>query len=571
MSYFLKKTTPSKKGEYLQIYQGYYIPKVGNRNKSYKKLGYVSDLKKQGIEDPIKYFQKEVDALNEKENSVVQIDDYSACKYAGHFLLNAMFNYLNLSKTIDLMHQTSKIQYKMSDLIRNLVFAQVVSPGSKLKAFEKVLPSLYKSVSFSYDQILDGIRLIGINYEKYIELLNFGIQKNWNRKTKNVFFDCTNYYFEIDLEKDDRKKGPSKENRHDPIVSQALLLDSEQIPIGMSMFPGNESEKPQLRKMIEETKERFDIKGRIVQVADKGLNCARNIYAAVKEANDGYIFSRSVHGKNLNEQEKKWIKLENDENIWVNVTNDKEELLFKYKACIDDFEYNFIDEITGEKISFKVKEKRVVTYNPSFARKQIKQIRKEIEKAREKISIKSLARDEFGDCAKYVNFIAVDKNGKQIKIAKDMNEDKIKEDLSLAGFNLLVTSEIDLDPKEIYRIYHGLWRIEESFKIMKSYLEARPAYLQTKESIYGHFLVCYYGLTILRLLELKIFNDELPVNQIIDFIRDYKVTAINEGCYINNATNSRAFKFIKEKLSLSKLGNLNLKTKDLENLFNYDF
>lgn len=571
MSYFLKKTTPSKKGIYLQIYQGYYVPKIGKRNRSYKKLGYICDLKEQGIENPIKYFQKEVDALNEKENQETQIGDYSSCKYAGHFLIKAMLDYLSVSEIIDLLHINSKIQYKMSDLLKSLVYAQIVSPGSKLKAFEKVLPNLYNSVNFSYDQILNGVKQIGINYEKYVELLNYKIQRIWRRNTKKVYFDCTNYYFEIDLEDDNRKKGPSKENRHDPIISQALLLDAEQIPIGLSMFPGNESEKPQLRKIIAETKERYGINGRTIQVADKGLNCARNIYATVKESNDGYIFSKSVHGKNLSNKEKAWILLENDNNVWTNVKDNKGDVLYKYKCCIDDFTYEFTDETTHEKISFTVKEKRVVTYSPAFAKKQIKQIKKEIEKAREKISIKSLARDEFGDCAKYVNFVAVDEKGKKVIIAKDMNENKIKEDLLLAGYNLIVTSELNLEPKEIYSVYHGLWRIEESFRVMKTYLEARPVYLQTIESIYGHFLICYYALTILRLLELKIFKDELSINQIIDFIRDYKVTETNEGNYINNATKSRAFTYIKEKLGLSKLGNLNLRKKDLENLFNYDF
>ena len=343
MSYFLKKTKPSKKkGEYLQIYQGYYIPKVGKRNKSFKKIGYVRDLIAQGIENPIEHFQKEVDLLNQREtDSATQISDISTSKYAGHFLIKAIIDKLDVRKTIDLMNSNFKVQYKFSDLIEMLIYAQILSPGSKFKAFEKVIPNLYNPVSISYDQIIEGIKIIGANYEKYIELFNIKINENWPRETKNVFFDCTNYYFEIDLEDDVRKKGPSKENRRSPIIGQALLLDAQQIPIGMKMYPGNQSEIPYLRKQIEDLKNRYDISGRTIQVADKGLNCADNIYAAVFESSDGYIFSKSVHGTNLSDAEKKWVLLsDNDANKWTDVKDEKGKLLYKYKYCIDNFEYS---------------------------------------------------------------------------------------------------------------------------------------------------------------------------------------------------------------------------------------
>ena len=568
MSYFLKKTEPSSKGEYLQIYSGYYIPKVGKRNKSYKKIGYVQDLIAQGIENPVEYYQKEVDKLNAKEaeKKIAQITDVSTCKYVGQFLVSSMIEKLNVKEIIKVMNSNLKIQYDMTDLITSLICAQIVSPGSKLKAFEKVIPSLYGSKLFSYDQIIDGVKILGNNYEKYIELFNNQIAKIWPRNTKNLFFDCTNYYFEIDLEDNVRKKGPSKENRKDPIIGQALLLDSDQIPIGMTMYPGNQSEKQFLRKSIEDLKNRYNVKGKTVQVADKGLNCGDNIYAAVVESHDGYIFSKSVHGTNLNDVEKKWVLLEDElENKWTEVRDEDGKILYKYKSCVDEFEYKHT--VDGEKVSFKVKEKRIVTYNPTLARKQKAQIKKEVSNAEEKITLKGLTREEFGDCVKYVSFTATDKKGQNVKIAKEMNNEKIEEDLSFAGFNLLVTSEIDMNPEEIYNVYHGLWRIEDTFRVMKTYLEARPVFLQLIESIYGHFLICYLGATILRLLELKVFEDQIPVTQLIDFIRDYRVTETGQGSFINNASSSRTFIKIKDKLGLMMLGNLILQKKDIDNIF----
>lgn len=570
MRYFLKKTKPSKKGLYLQIYRTNYVPGKGNQNKSHQVVGYVEDLKAQGIADPIKYAQGLVDELNETADSkiVKQIGDVSVNKNLGYFLLKIMIDELGTDKILNIFTSNKKFDFKMSDFLRSMIYAQVANPGSKLKACENVIPELYDRETYSYDQILDGVNYIGQDYQKYIELFNMKINETYGRKTSINYFDCTNYYFEIDLEDEIRRKGPCKEERHTPIIGQALLLDQEQIPLGMMMYPGNQSEKPFIRKMIEETKSRYDIDGRTIQIADKGLNCAKNIYSAVKESNDGYIFSKSIHGKNLSEAEKKWILLEdNDANKWTSILDKKGNVLYKFKSCVDEFEYKFKDEDDKE-IKFTVKEKRVVSYNPNFAKKQRLEILKEVEKARSAVTIKSFARDIYGDMSKYINFTAKTKDGEKARIASSINEEKITEDLDYAGYNLLVSSEIEADANEIYKAYHGLWRIEESFRIMKSYLEARPVYLQKEESIYGHFTICYLALTILRLLELKIFNDELPVNQIVEFIRDYRITDTGEGLFINNATKSQTFLKIKEKLGLSKLGNLALKKRDIDSILN---
>ena len=567
MRYFVKKSTPSKKGLYLQIYKTNYVPGKGNQNKSYKVIGYVSDLIASGIPDPVAYAQNLVDELNSDlpNRKEMKIGDISSSKNLGYFLIKSMIDYLDFDYILKLMSSNMKFHFNLSDFVRSMIYAQIVNPGSKHKAFEKVMPNIYGAESFSYDQILDTINYIGNDYQKFVELLNISIQKKWKRNTSNAYFDCTNYYFEIDLPKEDRQFGPSKEERHLPIIGQALLLDEDQIPIGMSLYPGNESEKPKIRESIENLKQRFDIDSRIVQVADKGLNCARNIYAASKEANDGYIFSKSVHGKNLSKQEKQWVLLENENNIWNEVKDSNGKLIYKYKECIDTFKYKFTNE-EGKCVEFNVKEKRVVSYNPSLARKQKAQIQKQIDKAISISSLKQASKEEYGDSIKYVNFTSIDKEGEVVKSIPSLNQEKIDEDLSFAGYNLLVTSEINKSAQDIYNTYHGLWRIEESFRVMKTYLEARPVYLQNKESIYGHFTICYMALTILRLIELKVFNDELPIGQIIEFIRNYNITETLEGSFINNATKSNTLSIIQKRYGLSKLDNIQLRKKDVENI-----
>ena len=192
-----------------------------------------------------------------------------------------------------------------------------------------------------------------------------------------------------------------------PIIGQALLLDEDQIQLGISLYPGNESEKPMIRKSINNLKERFDISSKIVQVADKGLNCARNIYAASIEAHDGYIFSKSVHGKNLSEAEKQWVLLDNNNNVWTVVKDASGKPIYKFKECVDTFEYLFTNE-EGQYTTFKVKEKRVVYYNYSLAKKQQAQIQKQIDKAVTISSIKQASKDEYGDSVKYVTFTFID-------------------------------------------------------------------------------------------------------------------------------------------------------------------
>lgn len=569
MRYFLKKSFPSKKGLYLQIYQSYYVPGKGGRNKSFKVIGYFDDLVAKGIPDPIQYAQDLVDSLNKNIPSKLdkKIADVSTSKNLGYFLIKSMIDYLDLDYFLKLISSNHKFHFLLSDFIRSMIYAQIVNPGSKHKAFEKVMPNIYGAKSFSYDQILDTINYIGNDYQKFVELLNIKISDKWKRKTSNAYFDCTNYYFEIDFPKDDRQFGPCKEERHLPIIGQALLLDDDQIPLGMSLFPGNESEKPKIRESIENLKERFDISGKIVQVADKGLNCARNIYAASIEANDGYIFSKSVHGKNLSKQEKEWILLDNDMNPWSEVKDKNGKLIYKYKECIDSFEYHFTND-DGQFVSFKVKEKRVVSYNPSLAKKQIAQIQKQMDKASLISTIRQASKDDFGDSIKYVLFTTVNNNGEVVKGIPSLNQDKINEDISFAGYNLLVTSEINKSAQDIYNTYHCLWKIEESFRVMKTYLEARPVYLHNKESIYGHFTICYMALTILRLLELKVFNDELPIGQIVDFIRNYNITETLEGSFINNATKSNPLFIIQNRFALSKLDNVLLTKKDVVNILN---
>ena len=550
MAYFLKKTK-NKKGIYLQIYESYYDPeRKGGAHRSYKPIGYVHELQANGMEDPIAVFGEEVQKLNQEYKKKKQaekerkISEESPERLLGYFPLKNLNDSLGCKKYIDLMQSATHFRFNIFDMMSDLIYARVVHPCSKLKTYWEVIPKLFGKHAFSLDQIYSGLEYIGSEYEKVIEIFNHQVALKYPFDTSHSYFDCTNFYFEIDKEDHFRLKGPSKENKKEPIVGMGLLLDANQIPIGMKMYPGNESEKPVIREIIDELKQRSHISGRTIQVADKGLNCFHNILHALK-AGDGYIFSKSV--KTLPETEKTWVLLEND---YVDVKNKKGEVLYRIKECVDDFSYSYTDN-AGHRKTLKLTEKRIVTFHPKLAEKQIYEINRQVEKAK-KLRACEAKKSEYGDSSKYVTFISTDKKGTKTagKVKVEINEKAIENAKKLAGYNMIITSEIHMGASEIYASYHNLWRIEESFRIMKSQLDARPAYMQKQETITGHFLICYLAVLLTRLLQIHVLKDAYGTEEIFDFIHDFRVAKISDRKYINL---TRSSPFIRELSSRTGL------------------
>ena len=401
------------------------------------------------------------------------------------------------------MQTATDFRFNVFDMISALVYARLVQPCSKSKTYDEVIPKLFESYDFSLNQLYDGLEYIGCEYEKIIEIYNHQIQQMYQFDTSHTYFDCTNFYFEIDREDDFRKKGPSKENRKEPIVGLGLLLDANQIPIGMKLFPGNQSEKPVIRNIIDDLKKRNSVSGRTIQIADKGLNCAENIFHALKNG-DGYIFSKSV--KMLPETEKTWVLLPNN---YRDVKNAAGETLYRIKECVDEFEYKFTESETGSLKKFRITEKRIVTFNPKLAKKQIYEINKEVEKAR-LLKASQAKKSEYGDSAKYVIFTAADKKGNDTdgKVKVTMNEELIQKSLELAG------------------------------------------YLQKQDTIVGHFLICYLAVLLTRLLQFKILKNGYSSEELFEFVRDFRVAKISDRKYINL---SHGTSFIRELSELCSL------------------
>ena len=538
MAFYLKKTK-LKGRTYLSIDESFYSgEKKGTAHRCYKSLGSVETWLEKGLADPIAHFQLEVDALNHEKakEGVRKISDTSPVLYLGYFPLKSILEKLHVKKYVNYFKLTNDFQFDPYELLSSLIFARAVNPCSKHRTFHEVLPNLYEPIHYSYDQLLDGLSFIGNDYQKFIEIFTAQTKKVFGLDTSISYFDCTNFYFEIDREDDFRRKGPSKENRREPIVGLGLLLDRNQIPIGMKLYPGNESEKPILRDVIEQLKTQNNITGKTIHVADKGLNCAQNI-AFAKKNGDGYLFSKSVKG--LPDTEKTWVLLESG---WKDVKDKRGNLLYRYKSCVGKYPYTV--EHDGKEFTVPLTEKRLLTYNPSLAAKKRYEIRRLSEKAKA-LTLSGAKKAEYGEAGKYVNF--TDKKGEKAVVT--VNQDAIDKDLKFAGYNLLVTSETKMKDQDIYSTYHNLWRIEESFKIMKSDLDARPVFCQKEETIKGHFLICYLTVLLERLLQFKVLGNKYTTTEVFHFLKDFRVTKA-ETKYINTATSSDIINELSLRLKL---------------------
>ena len=383
MAYFLRKTRRKNGDIYYQIYDSYYSAEERkNKNRSVEKLGLLSSLRREGESDS-ECEQRLRGMVSERERDrsgkqAKQIDDNDELVNYGYFLLEGMVRHLDIRKQIDLLTLGSRIRFSLSDVLFSLADARVIDPCSKWKTFAEVFPLMYEDPTkkISLSQMYSGVCFLGTVVQDVVDILNAAIDKRFGRSLDRVYFDCTNYYFEIDCESGIKRRGPSKENRTSPIVSMALLLDSDLIPYQMEIFPGNESEKPRLPRALDRIREEKGKESKIIQVADKGLNCAENIRKCGK--NDGYIFSKAP--KMMADKDLEWMF---DEKGWTDVMDKNGEVSYRYKSVTDVYDYEFKDE-NGKTVKFTKAEKRVATFNPSLRKKQAIELTRQYDKAMKK-------------------------------------------------------------------------------------------------------------------------------------------------------------------------------------------
>ena len=579
--YMFLKQSKSHNRIYLSFVQGYRDEYGKIKHRTIKKIGYLDELEKQ-FDNPIEHFKNiakeknnnEITEYTIKNLNTKTIDENVNSKNLGYIVLKKIYKELQIDNFLSNEQKKLKMQYDLNKIFELLIFSRILFPASKNETFNNK-DIFFEKFDFSLKDLYRSLDYFNGFRDDILKLIWDNTKDKYNRDTSISYYDTTNYYFEISyndedlidengtiLEKGYRKKGPSKEHRKTPIISMGLLMDKIGIPLSYDLFPGNESEKLQMRPALKSTKAKYGIERTII-VADRGQNTSDNlVFIAGKNDDDhtnhdGYVYGQSIIGADM--EFKTWaISQDGFINDYVydedgNLVTYKERIedengkllryeekpvIFKHKSRVYAKKVK-IKKDNKRKVNYTVYQKQMIYYSKQYADRQKHERENAIKKAKDLIENpgKYTQATSYG-CTKYINNIRFDEETGEIPkgLELSLKLDKIKEEEKFDGYYSIVTSEKDLSDKEIRDIYKGLWKIEESFKITKSNLETRPVYVWTKEHIEAHFLTCFISLVIIRLLEYKT-NRKYSTRKMIDSLKKFNSTNIEHDIYLQNFSN----------------------------------
>jgi len=511
---YLKKTYKKESGRtYLAIAQKYRHPvKKVSTDRTVKSLGYLDELEKK-YKDPIAHFKKVAKKMTEEDNAKKKVTlkinmdevlagDSKGQKNLGYAAILKIYHELELDVFFNNRARNKSFKYNTNSIMIMLAVSRLLSPGSKKKAFLE-RSRYFERFSFTLVDIYHSLSHFAKLEKELQKYLNLKVKEKYGRNTKTIYYDVTNFYFEIDKADDFRKYGKSKEGRHNPIVQMGLAMDSCGIPIHYRLFAGNKLDKETFRTVIGEVRRKYGT-GRIVVVADMGIITGDNIYYLTGGGNDnGYVFSFSVKG--------------GADAFKDYVLDDKGYVGYDGKPAGDDASFKIKSRVIARDINVTVKsggtkkktvyEKQVVFWARKYADKARAERSELVKKAME------LVRDpgkyeratSYG-AARYVKNVEFDmETGEILNKRKRPNFDleKLKKDEKYDGYYAIVTSELDMPDGDIIDTYRGLWEIEETFKVTKGTIEARPVYVSRQDRIGAHFLTCFIALVVIRLIQKK--------------------------------------------------------------------
>lgn len=531
---YLKKSKYKNGRTFLSINESYRDPvSKTNKNRSVMKIGYLDDLAGK-YDDPVAHFKALAAMMTEENESqnimTLKIDtathmdkDVDNVKNLGYIILSKIYHELEIDKYLLSRQRSAKFRYNTNSIMQLLVFARIIYPGSKLYAFN-CKEAFFERFDFKLEEVYRSLSFFSEHKEALQLWMHERVLKKYSRDTSLVYYDLTNYYFETDQQDGFRMKGVCKEHRPDPIVQMGLFMDRNGIPVSYKLFAGNEADCMTLRPMISETARNYSL-GRIIVVADKGVISSDNIWYTLS-ARNGYVFSYSVR---KSDKAFKDYVLDQDGYRW---NKDK---TFKIKSRLEPRTIK-VTSSRGGKICKQVDEKQVIVYSDKYAEKARHDREQAVQKAKDLIKNPSrYDRAASYGAAKYIKNLVFDKDtGEIMEDAKNLlvfDEEKLKDEAVYDGYYAIVTSEIDMGDNEILDIYHGLWEIEETFKITKSTLETRPVYVSLKDHIEAHFLTCFIALVLVRLLEFKL-DGKFTTEEIISSLKKYNCSLTEQNLYM---------------------------------------
>ena len=528
------------------------------KSKVIKNLGFLEDWLDQ-YEDPIAHFQEEVRQMNEERKSIttkLEINlqeklepDTSNRKNLGYAVPKTVYDKLGLYQFFQYKQRFVNTQYNLNSIFSLLIFDRFLFPSSKKHAYDS-RDRYFDKFDFALEDVYRSLDF----FESYsVEIQNLLAQKTkelFGRDPSLGYWDVTNYYFEIPYEDEDevdeqgnitkkgqKKRGPSKEHRKDPIIQMGLLMDSNGIPIAYNTFSGGESEKTNMLPAIRRAKRDLEI-DRIIVVADRGLNTSDNTaFLSGKNhddmvGNDGYIYGQSVVG--ADKEFREWVL--NSEGYVSDEETDKDGnvVIFKHKSRIHAKKIKLKKASGNRDLPYEIYQKQMVYYSEKYAKKQKADRERAIAKAMSLIANPGqYTQSTCYGAAAYVKNLRFIKGTGEIADGSILSLDleRISEEEKYDGYYAIVTSEKKMSDAEIRNKYRGLWEIEESFKIMKSEFKARPVYVKTDEHVNAHFLTCYVALVIMRVIE-HLLGEKFTVKQIRESLCNYSCSYLEQGYYL---------------------------------------
>lgn len=531
-------TTKSKYSESFYITKSYINNQGKSTSKIIRKLGTLNELsdKLNTDRDGVMAWAKEQARLetekykNDNENKTVLIPFHSSRRLeyhkqkffeGGYLFLQAVYYDLRLDHVCRKIKRNYKFEYDLNAILSDLVYTRILEPSSKRSSF-KAASKFLEPPSYELHDVYRALSVLASE----CDLIQSEVYKNsfflGKRNDHILYYDCTNFYFEIEQEDGDKKYGKSKEHRPNPIIQMGLFVDGDGLPLAFSLFPGNQNEQTSLKPLEKKVLQQFGCE-KFIYCSDAGLGSENNrVYNHMGKR--AFIVTQSI--KKLPAEEREWAlkptgfkRVSNDEPVDITNLTEKDKNSLFYK-----------DEPYTTK---KLHQRLIITYSPKYAAYQ-KNIRsKQVERAENMVASGKLKkqRKNPNDPARFVGKDAVTKDGEIAEICYYLDEKKIEEEEKYDGLYAVCTDLLDDEVGDILKVSEGRWQIEDCFRTMKTDFSARPVNVRREDRIKAHFLTCFLALLVYRLLK-KRLKEQYTCEEILDTLKGMNFADIEEQGYI---------------------------------------
>ena len=450
-----------------------------------------------------------------------QLDYEKQAFFRGGYLFPQYIYYqLQLNKVCRKLKAKYKFKYDINAILSDLIYARILEPASKRSSF-KVASEFLEKPSYELHDVYRALDVLG----NECDLIQSEVYKNSHllgkRNDKVLYYDCSNYYFEMEQEDGIKKYGKSKEHRPNPIVQMGLFMDGDGIPLAFSLFPGNANEQTSLKPLEKKVLGEFGCQ-EFIYCSDAGL-ASEDIRTYNHMGERSYIVTQSI--KKLKKEEKEWALSHQG---FKRVSDNKPVDISQLPE--DDTGLYYKDEPYTTK---KLHQRLIITYSPKYALYQKSIREKQVDRAQKMLDTGSTKKNRKNpnDPARFIGTTAATKDGETADIHHYLDEGKIEDEARYDGLYAVCTDLLDDEVRDILKVSEGRWQIEECFRIMKTDFSARPVYLQNENRIKAHFLICFLSLIIYRFLEKKL-NSKYTCEELLSVLRAMNFVEVQEQGFV---------------------------------------